>query len=128
MMTLTLPFPPSANNLWRHVNGKPMISKSVRVYRREVYLAVLSAKEVGGPLSVGVTGFYLPLVGRLALDMILIPKNAQRRDLDNHIKVVQDALTHAGFWQDDVQVDDVRIRRGAVDAQNPRLILTISVL
>ncbi|HEK2062561.1 TPA: RusA family crossover junction endodeoxyribonuclease, partial [Proteus mirabilis] len=33
-------------------------------------------------------------------------------DLDNLPKAVFDSLTHAEFWGDDSQIDDMRIRRG----------------
>ncbi|HAW4327604.1 TPA: RusA family crossover junction endodeoxyribonuclease [Escherichia coli] len=35
----------------------------------------------------------------------------RKRDLDNLPKAVFDALTSAGFWLDDGQIDDMRIKR-----------------
>ncbi|MEY4713325.1 MAG: hypothetical protein RIS88_2775 [Pseudomonadota bacterium] len=35
----------------------------------------------------------------------------RRRDLDNTLKATQDAMTHAGIWDDDSQIDDLRIVR-----------------
>lgn len=85
-------------------------------------------RGIGGLLSVSTTGHYLPLTGRLKVTFVLVPPTAHRRDLDNHLKAAQDALTHAGFWRDDGQVDDLRIVRGAPDQALPRLEVTVTVL
>jgi crossover junction endodeoxyribonuclease RusA len=127
-IALTLPFPPSSNYLWRHVNGRTLIALPVRNYRKAVNALVLQARSVGGPLSVGVTGLYLPLAGRLTLTITLFAANSTRRDLDNHIKVVQDALTCAGVWRDDSQIDVLYVIRGAMDRKNPRLEIVIGMI
>ena len=36
----------------------------------------------------------------------------RRRDLDNILKSLLDSLTHAGVWEDDSQITDLRIRKG----------------
>lgn len=36
----------------------------------------------------------------------------RRRDLDNILKALFDALTHAGLWLDDSQIDFISISRG----------------
>jgi crossover junction endodeoxyribonuclease RusA len=45
----------------------------------------------------------------------------RRRDLDNLLKAVQDALAHAGVYDDDSQIVDLRIRRAGIDRAYPRL-------
>lgn len=127
-LTLTLPYPPSSNHLWRHVNGRTLISAKARAYRKAVADTVFLARVSGGPLSAAVTGLTLPLGGRLALTLTLIAATRNRCDLDNHIKVAQDALTYAGVWRDDAQIDELRIVRGAVDKQQPRLEAIIAVV
>ncbi|WP_172695732.1 RusA family crossover junction endodeoxyribonuclease, partial [Escherichia coli] len=49
------------------------------------------------------------------------------RDLDNLQKAAFDALTKAGFWQDDQLVDDYRVIRMPV-VRGGRLELTITEL
>lgn len=127
-LALTLPFPPSSNELWRHVGGRTLIAMPVRNYRKAVNALVLQARSAGGPLSVGVTGLYLPLAGRLTLTITLFAANSTSRDLDNHIKVLQDALTCAGVWRDDSQIDALHVIRGPIDRENPRLEAIIQVL
>lgn len=40
----------------------------------------------------------------------------RRRDIDNLTKCVLDALAHAGVYEDDCQIDDLRVRRLHVEA------------
>lgn len=86
MPTAVIPVPPSANAIWRavRVRGKQMVLKS-RAYRAWLESAVLMLRSglptTTGPVAVqirvGGTGFH------------------QRRDIDNCIKPVIDALRHA---------------------------------
>lgn len=115
-LCLTLPVPPSANHLWRHVNGVTLLSKPARLYRKTVGEAVL----IRGP------GVSLPLTGRLKLSIALTPANRQRRDLDNCLKALQDALTHARVWLDDEQIDVLTVHRNPPDPQQPGVYVTIS--
>ena len=101
-MHIDLPWPPSVNHYWRSVPGRGvLISAKGREYRQEVYARVLiqcAAKRLAGRLRVQIAAF---------------PPDKRRRDLDNVLKACLDALTHAGVWLDDQQIDDLRIVRGA---------------
>jgi crossover junction endodeoxyribonuclease RusA len=55
------------------------------------------------------------------------PLKKRKRDLDNVAKTLKDALTRAGTWQDDSQVDDLRVVRGTPEA-DPFVIVTIEEL
>jgi len=46
------------------------------------------------------------------MTVILYPPDARRRDLDNYMKALLDALTQAKVWLDDEQVDSLDIHRG----------------
>lgn len=99
---IELPPPPTTNLYWRFAkNGIVYVSQQGKAYRRLVNQLVLLAP--GRSL--------LPLEGRLAVDVQVIPSNKRRRDLDNYFKALLDSMTHAGVWQDDSQIDDLRIRR-----------------
>lgn len=96
-MNLTLPYPPSVNSYWRHplrgpLAGRHLISEEGRKYRTNVAAAVYeqrACQKLSGPLSVSVA---------------LCPPDHRRRDLDNTLKGLLDAMTHAGVWGDDSQI------------------------
>lgn len=106
---LELPFPPSVNRYWRHVGMgggvRVLLSREGRRYKDAVKAAVWARVGEGRE----------PLTGRLVVDVRLYPPDRLRRDIDNFGgKALLDALTDAGVWQDDSQLDELRIRRCAV--------------
>ncbi len=100
MLDLELPYPPSVNHYWRRVGHRTLISRGGRAFRRAVQVA-LAARGVQ------------PLAGRLAITIDVHPPDRRRRDLDNALKALLDALEHGGSYSDDAQIDDLRVRRGA---------------
>lgn len=109
---IVLPFPPSVNRYWRNVRGRTLISEAGRIYRQLVIQEALVARPVRfeGPLRVSISA-WLP--------------DSRRRDADNMLKAPLDALTHAGYIDDDSQILDLRIRKAGIDRQRPRLEVTI---
>ncbi len=100
MTTITLPWPPSVNHYWRMWRGRMLVSREGRAYREDV-----RALLAGG-------GFRKPPPGaRIALCMDAFPPDRRRRDLDNLLKGVLDALEHAGIYADDSQIDLLVTRR-----------------
>jgi len=96
-ITLTLPWPPSVNKYWRTFQGRMIISAEGRSYRKAVADQVLiqrGARHYTGKLRVQIEAFR--------------PDN-RRRDLDNLLKAVLDGCTHAGVWEDDSNIVDLRI-------------------
>ena len=51
--------------------------------------------------------------------------NRLRRDLDNLPKAVLDALTHAGLWVDDAQIDCLMLARIGVSTDRPRVVVRV---
>jgi crossover junction endodeoxyribonuclease RusA len=100
---LFLPWPPSLNRYWRNVHGRTLISAEGRDYRGAV---VTGLKRFGGAPALGAQ--------RLSVHIIAAPPDKRRRDLDNLLKAALDALTHAGVWDDDGQIDRLLIQRGPV--------------
>jgi crossover junction endodeoxyribonuclease RusA len=103
-----LPFPPSANHYWRHpgkgpLAGRHLISEEGRQYRFDVHVAVLQQRVRRQKLT-----------GSISIDIAANPPDKRRRDLDNMLKALLDALTHAGVWDDDSNIDELSIRRGKV--------------
>lgn len=101
-LTITLPYPPSANRAWRNVGSRVLLSREGRAYRKAVAEVVASARLAG---LIGATD-------RLAVHLMVLPPDERRRDLDNIRKLLLDALTHASFWPDDSQIDQDSAERG----------------
>lgn len=101
MIDLTLPYPPSVNKYYRHptrgaLAGRHLISREGRAYRQHVYLLAIRSE---------------PLTGRLDVQINLQPPDRRKRDIDNTQKALFDALTHAGIWVDDSQIDRLMVVR-----------------
>jgi crossover junction endodeoxyribonuclease RusA len=68
-----------------------------------------------------------PLEGRLSIHVALYPPDRRKRDLDNVLKSLLDACEHAGCYENDSQIDEIRIVRQEVkkDGACNIVILTI---
>ncbi|MEE1653752.1 RusA family crossover junction endodeoxyribonuclease [Brachymonas sp. J145] len=102
MVEIVLPWPPSVNHYWRTWQGRPRISHEGRQYREAV--ADLVRKSGHGKLP----------DAPLAVHIEAWMPDRRKRDLDNALKAPLDALTHAGLWDDDSQIHDLRITRAPV--------------
>ncbi len=105
MIRLILPWPPSANRYWRHpasgpLAGRHLISAEGRAYRKAVRLAMVEQLQRQPCLR-----------QRVVVEVQAAPPDNRRRDLGNLDKALMDALTHAGLWLDDSQIDDQRFIR-----------------
>lgn len=96
---IVLPWPPSNNHYYAVVRGRKVLAKEGRQYRDAV-LAL--AWEQQWPKFDR---------ARLAVTFEAWMPDRRRRDLDNLLKSLCDALTFAGVWHDDQQIDDLRIYR-----------------
>jgi crossover junction endodeoxyribonuclease RusA len=96
-MELILPFPPSVNTYWRNFNGRMLISKKGREYRKAVADQVLIQK--------GAKHYQ----GKVKMTIEAWRPDERKRDLDNLLKAPLDALTHAGVYVDDQLIVDLRI-------------------
>lgn len=118
-IVLQLPWAPSVNAMWRTPHsgplaGRTLLSEEGRRYRR----AVADAVMVQGRPRMG--------QHRVAIDIEVRMPDRRRRDLDNLPKAVLDGLTHAGVWEDDSQIDDLRIWRS--DRPGGVLVVTLRKL
>lgn len=105
MIELTLPWAPSVNHYWNHVfrgknAGRVYISEGGKAYREAVRGIYLENKRL----------LRVP-DGILRVEILAFVPDKRRRDLDNQLKAIFDALTYSGLWEDDSLVDDYRIRR-----------------
>lgn len=98
MLCFELPHPPSINHYWRRVGPRTLISREGRRFRERV-TAILAAMGVR------------PVVGRLAVEVEVFPPDNRRRDVDNVIKALLDALQHGGAYLDDSQIVRLSIEK-----------------
>lgn len=106
-MKLTLPFPPSVNTYWRAPNsgplkGRHLISAKGRAYQSAACAAIVEQLR----------RLPKPTTAPAAVEILLFPPDARRRDIDNYNKALFDALTHAGVWEDDSQVKRMLVEWG----------------
>ena len=101
MVEVELPYPPSVNHYWRHVGSRVHISAKGRAFRRKVRLT-LRALDVR------------PLDGALKVTVDLHPPDRRRRDVDNAMKALLDALEHGGAYHDDGQIDRLEVERRCI--------------
>lgn len=97
MAEMILPWPPSVNSYWRTVNGRMITSKQGREYRAEVCAQIQAQNTeqfLGKEIEVEIEAFR---------------PDRRRRDLDNLLKAVLDALCHAGVYDDDSQIQRLTI-------------------
>jgi len=100
-VVIELPYPPTVNTYYRQWRGRTLISEAGREYRREVTRLLWgNGHDLGAQ--------------RLKMRIDIFPPDNRRRDLDNCAKAVLDALQHGGVYQDDGQIDDLRLVRCAV--------------
>ncbi|MEC3939920.1 RusA family crossover junction endodeoxyribonuclease, partial [Leclercia adecarboxylata] len=108
-MKLVLPFPPSVNTYWRAPNKGPLaghhlISAKGRAYQSDACAAIIEQlRRLPKPSS-----------APAAVEIVLFPPDARRRDIDNYNKALFDALTHAGIWEDDRQIKRMLVEWGPV--------------
>lgn len=60
--------------------------------------------------------YRVPKLGnaRLEMQVTLYPKDRRKQDIDNRIKALWDALTDAGVFDDDEQIDVLMVQRGSI--------------
>lgn len=97
---LCIPFPPSVNTYYSTVRGRRVLTKKGRLYKEWVTQSILCQEKIS------------TLTGRIALYASLHPPDNRRRDIDNFLKSLLDALGQAGVYDDDSQIDELHIRRG----------------
>jgi crossover junction endodeoxyribonuclease RusA len=102
---LVLPIPPTVNTYYRHVTKGPMAGRTLISERGRRYRTAVGEIVRSRPRGTAVEH------GRLAVSIEFRAPDRRKRDLDNLTKAVLDALTHAGIWADDSQIDDLRIWR-----------------
>ena len=115
IVTLRLPLPPSVNSYWNNWRGRTILSKQGREYKKTVseYVAEHNVPKLGG--------------ARLCAFITIFARDRRKIDLDNRLKGLLDALQDAGVYDDDNQIDEIRIVRGKIKSGG-ECVIVISVL
>lgn len=100
------PMPPSVNDAWYHIpkTGGKALTEEHRQFRTNVISNVRRVMPRGDVL-----------LGHIELTLLLFFINRRRTDIDNRVKPLQDALTHAKAYRDDSQVDRLVVERLLVE-------------
>ena len=111
-----LPLPPGINQQYATVNGRRVLSKASRQYKRKVGKAIrtlrvegIIADELVGALQQGFMGLFIDFYFETPL----------RRDLDGGLKITQDAICDALGINDNRVVDVHLVKR--IDPLHPRI-------
>lgn len=121
---IELPYPPSANAMYRAVGGRVIMSEQGRNYVTAVQIAVTKYRR-NNPIE----GVMPASFGSARLDVLFkvhCPDN-KKRDLGNLDKALCDSLTKAGVWDDDSQIDDLHFSRKNV-IKDGLIVANISVI
>lgn len=107
--TLTLPYPPSVNNLYATFRGRRIVSREGKAFklRADSIARAAGLRLLDGDISVAVD--------------VYRPRKAG--DLDGRLKCVLDCLTGIA-WHDDKQITHIEARRFD-DKLNPRVVVRI---
>jgi len=97
VIALELPYPPTINNYYRRYRDKVSITKRGKQFRSDVIKLCM------------VAGIRKPLTEKLRVAIKLFPPDNRRRDIDNNLKSLLDAMQHAGVYADDVQIRFLQI-------------------
>lgn len=97
-MRIILPWPPTVNTYTACVRNRKILSKKGRQYKKDCAGIIY---EAHGKLEA--------ISGDVAVFIFLTPPDNRKRDIDNYIKAVLDALTEAGAWEDDSQIKQLNV-------------------
>ena len=96
--SLHLPYPPSVNHYWGTSGKQRFIGKKGKEFRQAVAEVCLDLQ-----LST--------LDTRLSVHVAIWPPDNRKRDVDNILKPLLDAMEHAGVYENDSQIDELHIIR-----------------
>lgn len=95
---ISLPYPPTVNHYWGQLGSRKFLGKKGKEFREAVFLCSLNARKVA-------------LNERLHMEVYLYPPDNRKRDVDNVLKPLLDALEHAQVYENDSQIDKLCITR-----------------
>ena len=101
MMKVKLPWPPTVNTYYTVARGRKILSKRGREYKTETVKMLTALK------CMGEAGEFGDVLVRMTIEAF--PPDKRRRDLDNILKALKDAMTDANIYDDDNQVKELHL-------------------
>lgn len=99
---------------WKHRRVRLITSPEVQNWEKVVQSGVMGMGKIDGPVK---------------MEIVIYNPDLRKRDLDNQLCSINDAIKGILFEEDDGKVlQDIHIRWGGVDKENPRAEITISPL
>lgn len=112
MSSFTLPYPPSANRLWRYVDARAIKSAPYRAWLKEAALTIMSQRPK-------------PCKGRFRLFATVSPPDRRIRDIDNLAKPILDAIAEARLIENDSLAKSIFFEWGEEIVPNGRVLVTL---
>jgi len=103
LVHFVLRFPPSVNRYYVKTRNGVFISRQGRSFRE--YSTELIHQQLGA---------FTSIEHKIKVGVVLYPPDRRIRDLDNYMKGLLDAITHANIWDDDSLIDQLYIHRGSI--------------
>jgi crossover junction endodeoxyribonuclease RusA len=107
MIRVTLPYPPSANNMFAVVRGRKIKSKRYREWCASAAAGLCAAGRIAGGYRM-TASFDRP--------------DRRARDIDNLIKPVSDALKTAGLIEDDSKAQSIAVEWSSDEPVKPAFV------
>lgn len=108
MITYTFNYPPSVNHYWnervRKIKGKFRVVKT-KGQKGHDYMKHVAL----------VCNNHMTLSGRIKVAILAYPPDKRKRDIDNIVKPVLDAMEQAGVYENDSQIDELLVKRMSND-------------
>ena len=99
---------------WKHRRVRLITAPEVQNWEKMVQSGVSDMGKIDGPVK---------------MEIVIYNPDFRKRDLDNQLCSINDAIKGVLFEEDDGKVlQDIHIRWGGVDKENPRAEITISPL
>lgn len=99
---------------WKHRRVRLITAPEVQNWEKVVQSGVMGMGKIDGPVK---------------MEIVIYNPDLRKRDLDNQLCSINDAIKGVLFEEDDGKVlQDIHIRWGGVDKNNPRAEITISPL
>jgi crossover junction endodeoxyribonuclease RusA len=108
VVTLELPYPPTANTIWRRGKGRTYLNPKYKAWQNEangMYQQQKAAKTIGTPIA-----------GPFEVHLTFSDKKRRKgSDLDNRVKPVLDQMQRLGVIENDSLAERVTATWGPVD-------------